>query len=830
MCRNSLRLIVLTGLVFVAGRVCFAEKITIAPITAPHPRLLVNAELIAEIKADIKAKRQPRTDALLSVKTNVDKIIESNRKFEPYTGSAPYTFYTACCRDSEPARDMALIYLITGDQKYADHALRMLNGWAGAEPMPASKFDPADSPSSASMLVGRSMMQFVQVYDMLYDYPGFSEQQKQKVEQWFAVGVKVMEEGTKIWEESNYFNYQYYQNHLVSDVMGVAFVGYATGDRELVQYAIDSEENPRDFVDLLNGIILMEGEKPYFREPGNWPVQDGEIADRYRHFAIAGHNGDYVTKPNRGLQYCHLTLSQMAIIAQAAFSNGLDLFQVKGDKGECIEKSFEFYADFYRLKDSGMKGGFFFGEDDRIASGGDMPGLWELGYMHYPNNQDIYELIISIDRPSQHIWLMGNPALMFGQQVKPLVAEPVEKPKPSPAPTARVVCPPYKIVVPQITKAHPRLMMDSEDIAVMKKRVAAGEKPFSDAWALMKDELDKLIAADVNPKPYTGDNSNEFFEAATNQSATARDLAIAWHITGDEKYGKSAIEYLYRWAAATPMPAGGFNPELRYPNTGMEIARSSFAFLWAYDLMYNHPLMTDARKAQVELWFRNLEKVIHEGAKRWDTNDYFGKQYYQNHITSHVMGLAAIGYTLGDRELVQYAIDSTANPRDFMEVIDGAILVEHETPHDGEAKDVQSGEIIDRYRHRQAPGKGLQYAHLTLLTLAVTAEMCYNNGLDFYNYSSPTGENLAICFDFYADFYRLKDSTIKGGFYSGETERIGLAGDNPALFELGFRRYPNSPDLIELMSSMERGEQKVWILGRAVLTHGIPLAPIVPVY
>src|SRR5690606_26475883 len=105
-----------------------------------------------------------------------------------------------------------------------------------------------------------------------------------------------------------------------------------------------------------------------------------------------------------------------------------------------------------------------------------------------------------------------------------------------------------------------------------------------------------------------------------------------------------------------------------------------------------HPLLTDARKGEIELWIRCLEKAIHEGVKRWDESDYFGQQYVQNHITAHVMGLTAIGYTLGDRELVQYAVDCQANPRDFVEVIAGAILVEHETPHDGDARLVQSGE------------------------------------------------------------------------------------------------------------------------------------------
>lgn len=818
------------------------QRITVPEISESRPRLLLNEKLVAEIKSDIAAGIEPRKTAWEQMKNDLDTRLSKPIQPRTYTGDDPYVFFRACTADSEPARDMALAYTITGEAKYAEAALEFLNGWASAEPMPISQFDSEKSTSSAGMLITRAMMQFVQVYDMLYNYPAFSASDKSRVEKWFILGVEGMKRGTKVWQENNYFNYQYFQNHLVSDMMGIAFVGYALGDRELVQYAIDSNENPRDYMDLLNGLILVEGDEPYFREPSNWQVQNGEIYDRYRHFSIAGHTFDYITYPNRGLQYCHLSLSQMAIAAQAAYSNGLDLFGIKGDKGESLEQSFEFYADFYRLKDSSLKGGFYFGECERIAVGGDNPGLWELAYLHYPDNQAIYELLVSLDRPSNTMWLIGSPALMFGQQLKPLVADPTPKSKiPDAKPTA-VVYPPYKVTVPPISKPHPRLMMDNDDISQMRKRVREGRQPFAGAWRAMKEELDGAMSQ--SPKPYTGEHSLEFFQAASKDAALARDFAIGYHISGNEGYARKAIEYVYNWAIATPMPATVFNRDIRFPNSGMEVARASFGFLWAYDLMYNHSAMNNQRKAQIEFWFRHLEKVIHEGVKRWDTpykqastdthpsgwaqtsnpeDKYFGGQDYQNHITAHVMGLAAIGYTLGDRELVQYAVNSVANPRDFLELIEGAILMHRQTPHDKEVRNVQSGEIYDRYRHFQAPGKGLQYAHLSLLKIAVTAEMCYNNGLDFYGYNAPTGERLELPFSFYSDFYRLNDSSIKGGFYSGETERIGQAGDDRALFELGLKRYPNNPKLLDLVNEMDRANEKVWVLGRAVLTHGVSL-------
>ena len=231
--------------------------------------------------------------------------------------------------------------------------------------------------------------------------------------------------------------------------------------------------------------------------------------------------------------------------------------------------------------------------------------------MHYPENQDIYELIVSAsDRPAGKLWLIGRPALLFGQEVKPLKAKEIEEDSVKQPEGNGVVYSPYKVKVPSITNPHPRLMMNSDDIELMKKRVRSGEEPFASAWKLMQTELDEMIKKGVRAKPYTGDYSLHFFQTATEQSAAARDFAIAYHITGDDKYAGEAIRYLYDWATAKPMSASQFDPEQRYPNSGMEVARASFAFLWAYDLMYNHRALTDSRKAQIEFWFRNLERLF----------------------------------------------------------------------------------------------------------------------------------------------------------------------------------------------------------------------------
>ena len=277
---------------------------------------------------------------------------------------------------------------------------------------------------------------------------------------------------------------------------------------------------------------------------------------------------------------------------------------------------------------------------------------------------------------------------------------------------------------------------------------------------------------------------------------------------------------------------------------GMEVARAGSQFVWAYDLLYNYEGFTAEQKDAVEEWLRIMEQEIKTGITRWqdhyrwDTEAkawvrdpsvpaYFGAQDFQNHIVGHTMGLTIIGYALGDRELVQYALDSEAYPRNFKRLIAGCIFMEGEKPFAGEpdhAAPPRTGEIYDRYRHYEGtPGKGIGYTHLTLSLLIATAEAAYNNGLDFYHYTAPTGENLELPFDFYADLYRLKDSTLKGGFYSGEDKWLNntwLAN----VCEIAHKRYPQNEAVVKYLQTVDRAHvHPAEFLGISVLTHGEPL-------
>lgn len=371
---------------------------------------------------------------------------------------------------------------------------------------------------------------------------------------------------------------------------------------------------------------------------------------------------------------------------------------------------------------------------------------------------------------------------------------------------------------------HPRLVLNRAELLAIGEAIKQGSQPQTAAWQRLRESLAKAPA----PQAYTGTDLLTLYNRLSAQSGAARDFALSWWLTGNEADAAKAIDYIRVWSTAEPTPGSELYTRDGSPNTagnGMYLARAAFAMIYAADLLWDSPQFDTSTKDAFTLWLRAIEAEIHRSIRIWEDNDYLNRQYYQNHLVAHSLGLAAIGSLLGDRELLQFSLDHSGNPRDFVELIEGMILMEGKAPHHRERRDApapQDGEIADRYRQHTARGRGLQYVHLSLSLLAVGAEVYRPWGVDLWQYTAKGGENLELPFTFYADFYRLGDTSLKGGFYSGTDHRIGRAGDTTAIFEVGLRRYPDNADLQNLIGSTQRADTQDALLGRTALTHAKP--------
>lgn len=384
-----------------------------------------------------------------------------------------------------------------------------------------------------------------------------------------------------------------------------------------------------------------------------------------------------------------------------------------------------------------------------------------------------------------------------------------------------------KLVVDSITKPHPRLWISNDRLGFLRKAYDNKTEPFYTALSKMISTANAGLLLPI--EPYSGNRADQWRISANNDSKLAVCMAIAYHVTGKDKYKQKAIEIITARPINFPKPWKNVdeNIGLHFPNRGLFIVCGTSGLILAYDLLADEPEFSRENKQAVDRWIRQLERMLKEDVTRWDTpykhvstkidprgwvettdpkDKYFGSQNYQNHVGEHLMGLLEIGYVLGDRELVQYCLDSDDNPRDLKEMIDGAVHIAGDSDYvkfdlarvievgkikgrdisvtDWYTLPPQTGEIYDRYRTIE--GSGLGYSEHGFRMLLLCAELAYKNGIDFYRYTGKDGENLLLPFEFYKDFIITGDNTINGGYYVWSK----LVPDFAEAYELGAVRYP----------------------------------------
>ncbi len=355
-----------------------------------------------------------------------------------------------------------------------------------------------------------------------------------------------------------------------------------------------------------------------------------------------------------------------------------------------------------------------------------------------------------------------------------------------------------------------------------RKRIQTRQEPFWTYWQATRPERESALA--TKPQPYVGSDSLKFHAAAQDQGIAARLLVYEWRLEGSEQSGTHAVELLLRWAEATPMPGTHFDPEIRFPNSGMDVARGMLPFVAAYDLLDGHAALTDENRRTIETWFRSLANVVKEGIRRWEDNDNFGGQGFQNHHAAHALGLVLFGAALRDDELIEFAIDSPNNPRDFQELIAGLILMPGEKPHGGlRNKPLHAGEIQDR--HRTTGGAGLTYCHLSLTIMLYTAEILTRvTGDDWVNYPAPGGECLQLSTTLYTGFFRFRNERINGDYYFRDQRAIQNNASYLGTFEVALHHWPDVPNLRAIVRSINRARTpRSWLCyyGLPLLTHGV---------
>jgi hypothetical protein len=198
-----------------------------------------------------------------------------------------------------------------------------------------------------------------------------------------------------------------------------------------------------------------------------------------------------------------------------------------------------------------------------------------------------------------------------------------DDPEPAPSPPSP---PPPSPSAPAAEEGwQPRLVLTPDEIAEIRAHLAQGDEPWASAWQRFSDRhlasaLDD--PAPVERGPYRGGGPiHEAFRALDRASRSARDLAIAYALTGDEEYGARARDILLEWSAEAE-PTG--QRHLRSIDIGQLQSWGAFSFAYAYDLTRGGDLYTAQEQALVADYFTRFSRALGESLHVFATDPVIG--------------------------------------------------------------------------------------------------------------------------------------------------------------------------------------------------------------
>ena len=370
--------------------------------------------------------------------------------------------------------------------------------------------------------------------------------------------------------------------------------------------------------------------------------------------------------------------------------------------------------------------------------------------------------------------------------------------------------------------------VSDEELQKVRDRIAKDEEPYKTAWNLTLENANKALTKEYpmvlcGYSGGAGYNDNAF--AAGN---AIRDLAFVYRVTGNTKYAKRAKELLDQRVSA-PNPFNVYRQFMdgEWANYNTLVpARSGVAMLYGYTFLY--PYLDREFCDKVELWAGRLA----EGAKyvqaEWIEHDCYDKQYWQNHMVLGEMLMISAAIVNQDIDWLYWVVADPENERKMPDLITGSIIMGADdelyasdpTLVSG-APEPERGEIYDRSRMRV--GKGFHYANLTARGLAVSAEMLYNNGYDFFDYYGKNGERLEYVFEYYGAYFVEESVDIKSGYYSGSAMNTSCA-----IWPIGLKHYPYNTEIRRTCLDVRQlaqtdGEQLGYL---SCLTHGVDVIEI----
>lgn len=248
---------VLTAIVAGISLFCLPFVVPSDAITFDHPCMLHKSEDIARVKANINVSPwmeaynhlQASQYAQSTYSEHTSALQDGYLKRMDYNNWGPngtfgqyndYNNYTSLMYDAAAAYQLSLRYQISGDQRFADTAVRILNAWKnnckGLLKISGYTNSIPDPNEYLIMIQGH---QLANAAELLRDYNGWASEDFEAFRQWMR---SVFYETSHMFltnHHGNPTNMHYWLNWDLACMTTVLAVGILCDDREMAQWAID---------------------------------------------------------------------------------------------------------------------------------------------------------------------------------------------------------------------------------------------------------------------------------------------------------------------------------------------------------------------------------------------------------------------------------------------------------------------------------------------------------------------------------------------------------------------------------------------------------------
>jgi hypothetical protein len=126
---------------------------------------------------------------------------------------------------------------------------------------------------------------------------------------------------------------------------------------------------------------------------------------------------------------------------------------------------------------------------------------------------------------------------------------------------------------------HPGLLHTSKDLERAKGHVTKGDEPWTTDWQLLLNNSHASPTYEPNPQAtvYRGSDGThaENYRRLFNDAHAAYQLAIRWHIQGDDQYANACVTILNAWSSTMKAIGGSSDRYLAAGIYGYQLANAA---------------------------------------------------------------------------------------------------------------------------------------------------------------------------------------------------------------------------------------------------------------